>query len=191
MADVDAGKAAIVRELLPEVELVEDAELRDKVIEVWVRAWELSGFARFEDGMMMGKSLRDSQAGLAHIRATARLSIDAARTLRDTFGFQIHVDYVAAGALLHDVCKQVEYIEPAAGTFRGDVLHHSITGAHLALQAGLPPEVAHIVAYHSALGDSVERSFECVLVHSVDEVMADAVYRRFLGKSRRQLHSGR
>ncbi|MBI3968607.1 MAG: HD domain-containing protein [Chloroflexi bacterium] len=179
-------QAAEVLATIPELELIEDAELRSKVVAAWIRAWEMCGVERLDQAIKLAKPVDDPSIGVLHVRSVIRLTTEAARTLRDVYGVEINVDYVAAGAALHDVCKPVEYTAKHPGTPRGDYVHHAITGAAIALEVGLPIEIVHIVAYHSHFGDSVDRSLEGHLVHALDDLSFDAMIRKHSGLSMRQ-----
>jgi putative nucleotidyltransferase with HDIG domain len=174
--------------LIPELELIGDDELRAKTVEVWLRACELAGADRLEDALFLAPGLDEPELGLEHVRSVIRLAVDTAVTLRDVYDAPIDVDVVAAGAALHDVCKVVEYAPAEAGTIRGRGLHHAISGAALALAAGLPPEVLHVVAYHS--DHSVDKSLEAHVVTALDEVSFDALIRRAKGITIRQYVTG-
>jgi putative nucleotidyltransferase with HDIG domain len=177
------GRESEVLRVIPELELIEDEELRRRVVQVWVRAYELSGADDLRGAIFLTDSVRDPEAGVEHVRAVIRLAVDAARTLRDGYGAAIDVGHVAAGAALHDVCKIVEYAPAAEGTTRGGVVHHAVMGAALALELGLPAEVAQIVEYHSSVPAGVDRSLEAHVVAAVDHLSFDAVIRRVAGLS--------
>jgi putative nucleotidyltransferase with HDIG domain len=174
--------------LIPELELIDDGELRAKTVEVWLRACELAGVDRLEDALDLAPGLPDRELGVEHVRSVIRLAVETARTLRDVYDAPIDVDVVAAGAALHDACKVLEYAAAEPGTPRGRSLHHAISGAALALAAGLPVEVVHVVAYHSAHG--VEKSLECQVVTALDEVSFDALARRSMGLTLHQFVTG-
>ena len=50
----------------------------------------------------------------------------------------------------------------------GKLLRHPTTGTWLALEAGLPPEIAHIIYCHSWEGDKLNRTPEAHIVHQSD-----------------------
>jgi putative nucleotidyltransferase with HDIG domain len=83
----------------------------------------------------------------------------------------IDMDVVIAGAILADVGKLLEY-EKVGGevrqSARGKALRHPFTGVALAMAAGVPDAVCHIIAAHAGEGDLVKRSTEAIIVHHAD-----------------------
>jgi hypothetical protein len=57
----------------------------------------------------------------------------------------------------------------------GKLIRHPISGASLAEEVGLPPEVVHIIWTHSHEGDKTPRTVESVLVHHADFANFEAV----------------
>ena len=83
----------------------------------------------------------------------------------------IDLDVVIAGAILTDVGKLLEYEKVdgvARQSERGRYLRHPFTGVALALEAGVPDEVCHIIAAHAAEGEHVKRTTEAIIVHHAD-----------------------
>ncbi|MBO0703055.1 MAG: HD domain-containing protein [Candidatus Dormibacteraeota bacterium] len=170
---------------MPEVDLIVDRELRDKVLQAWAAALAESSFRSLEE--VPGEPEIDPSVNqLSHQRAVARLSWQIADVMEASHP-QVHLDrdVLIAGALVHDLGKAYEYDPARAQAWRADPrragyppVRHPAYGVHLALQAGLPEAVAHICAAHSREGDSVERSLEAVVVHHADfaywEIVAKA-----------------
>ena len=145
---------AKVREELREVEEIRDAELREKVVEVWALAIARSSFTSIGDiapsgnpGVMTLK--RGTQVD--HLRGVARLAMGMADDLTANFPeLEIDRDLVIAGALCHDVGKPWEFdpenrkrweSRPRAAGLPS--VRHPAYGAHLCFTVGLPEEVAH------------------------------------------------
>jgi putative nucleotidyltransferase with HDIG domain len=83
----------------------------------------------------------------------------------------IDTDVVVAGAILADVGKLLEYEKVDGETrqsARGKALRHPFTGVALAMEAGVPDAVSHIIAAHAGEGDLVQRSTEAIIVHHAD-----------------------
>jgi hypothetical protein len=53
------------------------------------------------------------------------------------------------------------------------MIRHPVSGYGLVLEAGLPVEIAHIVAAHSREGESVNRSPEAIVIHHCDFIDFD------------------
>jgi len=70
-----------------------------------------------------------------------------------------------------DVGKLLEY-EMCDGerrqSMKGRYLRHPFTGVALAVEAGVPDEVCHIIAAHAGEGDMVKRTTEAYVVHHAD-----------------------
>ena len=84
----------------------------------------------------------------------------------------LDVDLVIACGLLHDVGKALEYKRNPDGSAtksrNGELLRHPVSGAALALEMGLPEEVAHVIAAHSKEGEFVSRLPEAILIFHCD-----------------------
>jgi hypothetical protein len=81
------------------------------------------------------------------------------------------MDVLIAGAILADVGKLLEYEikdGKAVQSDYGKYLRHPFSGVSLAEQAGVPPEVCHIIAAHADEGNLVRRSTEAYIVHHSD-----------------------
>lgn len=163
-----------VEQVFPQVKDIRDDGLRAKVIEVWERAMKLAGvgslqsFPYLEEG---GHSPQSCQGiTLAeHVRAVVRMSQALAEVLRDENGYSVNLDFVLAGALLHDVGKL--FLREGQRT----LLRHPWKSTCLALEAELPEEVVHIIASHSTEGDSVRRSLEAICVYHADWTQWEAL----------------
>ena len=98
---------------------------------------------------------------------------DAAQAMTEFMGHALPVDMdtVIAGAILADVGKLLEYEKvsgKAVQSERGKLLRHPFTGVALAMEAGVPDRVCHIIAAHADEGNLVKRSTEAYIVHHAD-----------------------
>jgi HD domain-containing protein len=172
-----------VRRSLTELALIADGALRAQVVEAWALALAETDFARIEDipgaGDWQSPPLKaGSQAD--HLRATATMALGLARGLQAIFpAVAIDYDVLVAGSLLHDVGKAFELSprnlarwQRAPAQTGLPAVRHPVYGVHLALTAGLPEAVVHIVGAHSAYGEGalVAGSVECRLVQYADHV---------------------
>jgi putative nucleotidyltransferase with HDIG domain len=173
-----------VRESLPEAAQIQDATLRDKVIEAWALSLSTSEFARIEEIPASGNPgspamTRGTQAD--HIRGVARLALAIAETMEAQFGaLGINRDILLAAALCHDVGKPFEFSHRNQERWRADprtagypALRHTLYGVHVALTVGLPEEVAHVAGTHSAEGQFVTRSLINTIVYHADHAFWD------------------
>jgi putative nucleotidyltransferase with HDIG domain len=183
MIEVDPGTleglAAGVRESLPEIALIKDADLREKVVEVHARALAETGFRRIEDIPPSGVPesplmRRGTQAD--HYRGVATMAIGMADGLETVMGdLDIDRDLLIAAALVHDVGKAWEFDQwdrwkDERRRSGSPALRHPIYGAHLALSVGLPEAIVHCVAAHPYLAEGafVKASLETTIVQYAD-----------------------
>ena len=164
-----------VRRLWPELEWIEDKELRESVTETWVRAFELSPLTPEDLDRIPFTLLVPScpVTFMEHKRCVVHIARRAAESMQKFMGraLPIDMDTVIAGAILADVGKLLEY-ENADGktrqSQRGEFLRHPFTGVALAMECGVPDRVCHIIAAHAAEGDLVKRTTEAYIVHHAD-----------------------
>ncbi len=164
-----------VDRLWPELEWIEDEELREKVARTWERALELSPLDADDlERIPFTLLVKDCKATfMEHKRCVVHIARRGAEAMADFMGhaLPIDMDVVIAGAILADVGKLLEY-EKVGGATRqsalGKALRHPFTGVALAMEAGVPDEVCHIIAAHAGEGDLVKRSTEAVIVHHAD-----------------------
>jgi putative nucleotidyltransferase with HDIG domain len=174
---------ANVRASLPELALIGDAALREQVVVAWTIALAESGLSRIEElppsGGWGAPSIRRGSQ-VEHLRAVATMALGLARGLREVFPeVEIDEDVLVAASLLHDVGKAYEISPANLERWQRDpsraglpAVRHPVYGVHVALLAGLPEEVVHVVGAHSVHreGAFVEPSLENVLVQYADYV---------------------
>jgi len=154
-------------ELFPELQEIGDLPLREGVLQTWKLALERGGWEASDLQEIPFTLLIPTQKSLLeHTRRVTQMALAAARERDD-----VNLDYVVAGGLLHDVGKLLEY-ERQGGEVKksryGELVRHPVSGYALALEAGLPLEVAHIILAHSAEGEKVKRTPEAIIIHHCD-----------------------
>jgi len=149
----------------PELTLIKNTTLREKVSRVWTTAQEKGCWTHLED-VPFTMIFPDSGRLVDHTRRITKLAL-AAAGVRDE---KLNTDYLIAGALLHDVGKLLEYemINDKVDKRRGQTQRHPTIGAALAQEIGLPSEVVLIIAAHSHEGDTMNRTPEAIIVHHCD-----------------------
>jgi len=174
MASADMHRT--VKQLWPEIDWIEDFQLREQVTETWVKALERSPL-RVNDLKQIPFTLLVSDCPitfLEHKRCVVHIARDAAKAMQAFMGraLPVDIDTVIAGAILADVGKLLEYELGPDGksrqSERGEALRHPFTGVALALECGVPDAVCHIIAAHAAEGDLVKRTTEAFIVHHAD-----------------------
>ncbi len=167
--------AEAVEHIWPELEWIEDQELRTQTRRAWELAFERSPLEPDDlDSMPFTLHVENCPVSfLAHKRLVVHIARDSAAKIEEFMGSAMPVDRdtLIAGAILADVGKLLEY-EKVDGELRqsrrGMYLRHPFTGVSLAQEAGCSDAVCHIVAAHAGEGDLVKRSVEATIVHHAD-----------------------
>jgi len=166
-----------VKKLWPELYWIKDESLREKTLSAWIYAVENSVLSP-EDLEVIPFSLLIKDCSVSfmnHKRTCVQLAVDIANKMKNNFGnaIQINMDHLISGAILIDVGKLIEYDKvdgKLTTSHAGKLLRHPFSGVAIADRFGLPPEVLHIIAYHSKEGDLGKRSVESIIVHHADFV---------------------
>jgi putative nucleotidyltransferase with HDIG domain len=164
-----------VEALWPELEWIEDPQLRQAVARTWEQALAESPLTASDlETIPFTLLVPDCPATfMEHKRCVVHIARRSAEAMREFLGRTLPIDLnvVIAGAILADVGKLLEYevVDGAARqSARGSRLRHPFTGVALALANGVPDAVCHIIAAHAAEGDLVTRSTEAIIVHHAD-----------------------
>ena len=167
---------AEVEKLWPEIQWIENTDLREQVTQTWIKALERSPL-KPDDLNRISFTLLVPNCPITfmeHKRCVVHIARQSAKAMQDFMGRALPVDFdvVIAGAILADVGKLREYeIGPdgkSTQSERGEALRHPFTGVALALECGVPDDVCHIIAAHAAEGDLVKRTTEAYIVHHAD-----------------------
>jgi putative nucleotidyltransferase with HDIG domain len=164
-----------VMEIWPEIDWIEDAELKAAVLKCWVVAFERSPLTPQDlEEIPFTLLVPNCKATfMQHKRCVVHIARKSAEAMDEFLGHQlpIHMDTVIAGAILADVGKLLEYElvdGKAVQSDRGRKLRHPFTGVALAMECGIPDSVSHIIATHAGEGDMVKRTTEAYIVHHAD-----------------------
>ena len=173
-----------VLDLLPEINEIENPELKEKVIACWAEAMEYREWTVDELRSIPFTLLAENVQiyFIEHVRTCAKMALAVNRVLDNAYGERktpVNRDYLAAGSLLADVVKLLEFDKKDDGTvFKSDYgkhIRHPFSGVGLAFKHGLPSEVMHIIAVHSKEGVGETRSPEAIIFHHVDFIDFDLV----------------
>jgi putative nucleotidyltransferase with HDIG domain len=174
-----------ILEILPEITLIKNADLREKTVQVWEDAIRDGGWT-IEQILRMPFSVHVENCNITfieHVRTVCKMCVAVADVLKNSYGERTNINYdtLIAGALLADVGKLIEYEEKdgqitRAG--RGQHLRHPFTGVALSHARGIPPEVQHVIATHSKEGEMMVRSNESVIFHHADFIDFDLVSKK-------------
>ena len=166
-----------VKKLWPELEWINDDQLREKTASTWEKALERSvltveDLERIPFTLLCGPDLRVTF--MDHKRCVVHISREAGMKMNEFFDndLPVNMDVLISGAILADVGKLLEYELDNNGNAvqgkYGKYLRHPFSGVSLAEESGVPPEVCHIIAAHAHEGDLVNRSTEAYIVHHSD-----------------------
>lgn len=164
-----------VYELWPELNWIEDEDLREKTAKTWALALERSVLTA-EDLQTIPFTLLVPNLKvtfMAHKRAVVHIAKASGEKMNEFFqdDLPVDMDVLISGAILADVGKLLEYVlkdgKAVQGNY-GKYLRHPFSGVSLAEECGVPAEVCHIIATHAGEGDMVKRSTEAYVVHHAD-----------------------
>ncbi|MGE5364907.1 MAG: HD domain-containing protein [Bacteroidota bacterium] len=169
-----------ILEIWPEIEWIEDADLKAKVIQCWQYAIDNSVLSADDlQNIPFSLLLKDCNISfMNHKRTCVHLAVDMAKIMKRNFKeeIQIDMDTLVAGAILIDIGKLLEY-EITEGKLTtseaGKLLRHPFSGIGIVDRFGIPPAVQHIIATHSKEGDLGKRTVESIIVHHADFVSFD------------------
>ena len=170
---------------IPEINLITDADLREKTVQVWEDAITQGGWT-WEAIERMPFSIHVENCNITfieHVRTVCKMCVAVHDVLKESYGSrsELNKDYLISGALLADVGKLIEY-EMKDGEItkarRGQHLRHPFTGVAMSHFRGIPAEVQHIIATHSKEGEMMTRSSESVIFHHADFIDFDLVSKK-------------
>lgn len=149
-----------------EMNWIKDKDLRDKVVNVWKEAADRGNW-KFLDDAPFTLLIENSGKLTDHTKRITNI----AKAVYDQRKEHLNLDFLIAGALLHDVGKLLEYEKVGGKYVKGEFgrkFRHPVSGALLAKELGLPDEVVLIIYAHSHEGDNLKRSPEAVIVNHSD-----------------------
>ncbi len=171
-----------MNEIFPLIERISDSSLLARTVSCWEEAAKRGGWSKQElDSIpftLLPAEYRPSI--VAHTNGVAECAVAMGEIIKRMYGdnTDLDMDILISGAILHDVGKVLEYSVEKKGYVQsayGKLIRHPISGASLAEEVGLPPEVVHIIWTHSHEGDKTPRTVESVLVHHADFANFEAV----------------
>jgi putative nucleotidyltransferase with HDIG domain len=110
-----------------------------------------------------------------HTKAVTAMCVQFAKIMKEFHDLKVNMDYLIAGAILHDVGKIFEYCETPSEL--GQLFRHPLSGVYMAAREDLPLEVLHIIGTHSLEGELIKRTPEAAIVHHMDFAIADFALR--------------
>lgn len=159
-----------IERLFPQIDEIKNEALRNSVIKAWLLAVEKGMWDRIDD-VPFTLLAEVSTSLIAHTRMVTDMAMAIGNIRKD-----LNMDVLIAGALLHDVGKLLEYTRKDGAVVKseaGKLIRHPVSGYGLIVEAGLPTEVAHIVAAHSKEGECVDRTPEAIVINHCDFIDFD------------------
>ena len=151
-----------------ELNWIKDGELKEQVLKVWKTAADRGNWKTF-DKVPFTLLFENSGKLTDHTKRMTHL----VKAIYDQRDEDLNLDYLIAGALLHDVGKLLEYDVIDGKVVKGEYgkrFRHPVSGALLAQELGLPEEIVLIIYAHSHEGEKCERTAESYIVHYCDFV---------------------
>ncbi len=163
--------------LWPELNWIQDEDLRNKTAKTWELALERSvltsdDLKKIPFTLLCGPDLKVTF--MDHKRSVVQIVRDAGNKINEMYHGELtcDMDVLISGAILADVGKLLEYVldengKAIQGTY-GKYLRHPFSGVSLAEECGVPAEVCHIIAAHAGEGNMIKRTTEAYVVHHAD-----------------------
>jgi len=166
--------AVVFKELLDKMK---DKDLAQKVVETWTKCAEAGGWKSVDEINEIPFTLLTNTEGVnlvEHTITVTKGALGLAEAMISTYRklpFDINIDWVIAGGIIHDVGQLME-IETVGDKFQksyaGKCARHPISGAIAAAQMGLPIEIQNIIICHAKEGEGRPQRIEGVFVHQAD-----------------------
>jgi putative nucleotidyltransferase with HDIG domain len=157
---------------------IKDENIQNKVVKTWFLGCQRGGWKKIEDLYDMPFTLLTETHGVSFVEHTIAvtdgamgLALSQIENYRE-MPYEIDMDRLIAGGLLHDVGKLLE-IEPDGGggykkSRNGMCTRHPISGTVLAAEAGFDEAYLNTIACHAKEGDGRPQVIETILIHQAD-----------------------
>lgn len=165
-----------VRSAFPEHREIADAELRERVVQLWVDCLADSVFDSVHDVPWWPPYmdvLEEPVSLVTHVRDVTQLVVALVDAVPPQFGVEPNRDTAVAAGLLHDVSKLYELDVDGTAAFN-DYLPHPHYGVHLLADAGFSRDLQHTVLSHSKASAVAPKTFEAVILQAADGLAANA-----------------
>ncbi|UPM43315.1 HD domain-containing protein [Halocatena salina] len=175
-----------VRTAFPELERVEDDQLREQISEAWVLGLERGGWRDIAD-IPYAWNIHEVNT-VEHVRGVTEIALESMAVQRARHGATPDSDVVVGACLLHDVGKCYEYTEyvdssllesPDRHRYADGVIPHSISGYALAHEVGCPLSVQRAIPHYH--GEIPARTLEAELVKSANAASSNAITQATMG----------
>lgn len=161
-----------------QLDQISDPDIKTKVVQAWLIGCERGGWESVDDLRKMPYTLLTDTHGvnfIEHTIAVTNGAVALAKAQTETYAkmpYEINMDRLVAGGILHDVGKLLEIEPDGSGGYRksrsGMCARHPISGAILTAEVGLSEEIVNTVGCHAKEGDGRPQVVETVLIHQAD-----------------------
>jgi hypothetical protein len=168
---------AQIREELPEIDKLSEADTRQKIATVWASFLRESPYRRISDAPAL-PGIPDYDLA-AHTRHVIKNCLDLGASLREFSSAEFDDDVLLASALAHDASKLVEFAPDGSLTELGRTLLHAQVAGVRCYEVGLDPKVAYNVTYHPFTPPHIHvkpRCIEFVILSWADLASADPIF---------------
>jgi putative nucleotidyltransferase with HDIG domain len=174
-----------VRDAFPELDRIEDADLRERVVAAWTLGLDRGGWRNVED-IPYAWNIHEV-TNVEHVRGVTRIALATLEEQRDFHGADPDVDVVVAACLLHDVGKCYEYVDVVDDDclldpdprYASEEIPHSLSGYALAHEVGCPLAVQRAIPHF--IGEIPTRTLEAELVTSANSASSNAITQSTMG----------
>ena len=177
MTKVSKEENKTIRKIFPLINRIEDKEIATKVVRACVRIWRESGHKDLREAPTTHIPLASNETLVQHTNASARAALALATEFEAEYGTKVNFDVLLASAICHDLDKALS-IEKAESGWRvsefGEKFPHGSYSMHVALDEGLPLEVAHIIVTHSPQSSMQPHTIEGMLFQKAEQGMGRA-----------------
>ena len=190
----------LIDKLLELAKKIEDENLRKKVIDLIkspnlthpdFKKYEMTPLEEVRTGFSVGGGQIVERDVLNHTITVTEACIELARILEKNFGIPFNKDVLIAAALIHDLMKAYEWkVEGENLKYTNIPLDHTALITAELYKRNFPEEVIHAVAAHAGEQGTVPpRTFEALLLHYVDSIVAVIEYYYYLFLKSNQISS--
>ncbi|MEM3245804.1 MAG: hypothetical protein QXN16_03485 [Candidatus Micrarchaeaceae archaeon] len=139
-----------ITKYLPEINMIKDETIRRKTIEVWQKLWAESKYKEISELPVNSSS---KYPHIIHNRSVISMAISVAQNVSKFHKVKIDKDILISSAALQDSSKLVETEPDGKGGIRkskiGEMFQHGFYAAHVAIEVGLPQEIAENILEHT------------------------------------------
>jgi putative nucleotidyltransferase with HDIG domain len=165
-----------IERAFPAITDIQDSTLRSQVTACWIDAWHQSKYPTLEEAIFTPQI--PACRLIDHVRAVTSIAVQIVEVLTQFHQTPINLDYVLAGALLHDIDKLIIYEKTTQGYQRAKILKkfpHGYLGARIAHKHGVPNAIEHLILSHTRRQLIFPTTIEAIIVHYADFADYDAL----------------